>query len=607
MMTTDNGQLTTDNRRPRWLDRLHDWRTTHISDRLFIIILALLVGFFAAVAAFVLHSLINQISALLTGQVVSTGANWLYLVLPVIGIYLTSLFVRYIVRDDISHGITRILYAISSKQSRLKAHNTWSSVVASAVTIAFGGSVGAEAPIVLTGSAIGSNLGRLLRLDSRTLMLLIGCGAAGAIAGIFKAPIAGLVFTLEVLMIDLTMASLLPILVSCVTATCFTYIFSGDTTLFTFHIDSDWTVERVPATVLLGVFCGLVSLYFIRMMTATEGMFARFKDKPYIRLVIGGVMLSLLIFLFPSLYGEGYQSISLLLNGRTEADWNQILDGSLFYGHSEWLIAYLALVLLTKVFATSATNGAGGVGGTFAPSLFIGCFAGFLFSRVWNQQGFGVYVPEKNFALLGMAGVMSGVMHAPLTGIFLIAEITSGYNLFMPLMITSVCAYLTIIIFEPHSIYGMRLAKQGQLITHHTDHAVLTLMSLDSVVDHDYVAVDPDMELGQIVHKISRSHTSQLPVLDAAGTLLGEIDIRRIRHVVFRIELYHHFQASQLMSQPAAVLSDTQSMAEVMKTFDKTGADWLPVLDGDNHLKGYISRNRIYGTYRKMVHDMSQE
>ena len=606
-MTTDNGQLTTDNRRPRWLDRLHDWRTTHISDRLFIIILALLVGFFAAVAAFVLHSLINQISALLTGQVVSTGANWLYLVLPVIGIYLTSLFVRYIVRDDISHGITRILYAISSKQSRLKAHNTWSSVVASAITIAFGGSVGAEAPIVLTGSAIGSNLGRLLRLDSRTLMLLIGCGAAGAIAGIFKAPIAGLVFTLEVLMIDLTMASLLPILVSCVTATCFTYIFSGDTTLFTFHIDSDWTVERVPATVLLGVFCGLVSLYFIRMMTATEGMFARFNDKPYIRLVIGGVMLSLLIFLFPSLYGEGYQSISLLLNGRTEADWNQILDGSLFYGHSEWLIAYLALVLLTKVFATSATNGAGGVGGTFAPSLFIGCFAGFLFSRVWNQQGFGVYVPEKNFALLGMAGVMSGVMHAPLTGIFLIAEITSGYNLFMPLMITSVCAYLTIIIFEPHSIYGMRLAKQGQLITHHTDHAVLTLMSLDSVVDHDYVAVDPDMELGQIVHKISRSHTSQLPVLDAAGTLLGEIDIRRIRHVVFRIELYHHFQASQLMSQPAAVLSDTQSMAEVMKAFDKTGADWLPVLDGDNHLKGYISRNRIYGTYRKMVHDMSQE
>ncbi len=593
--------------RLKWLDRLHEWRTKHVSDRMFVIILALLVGFFAAVAAWVLHSLINQISALLTGQIDNTGANWLYLVLPVIGIYLTSLFVRYIVRDDISHGITRILYAISSKRSRLKAHNTWSSVVSSAITIAFGGSVGAEAPIVLTGSAIGSNLGRVLRLDSRTLMLLIGCGAAGAIAGIFKAPIAGLVFTLEVLMIDLTMASLLPILVSCVTATCFTYIFSGDNTLFTFHIDSDWNIQRVPATILLGVFCGLVSLYFIRTMTATEGMFARFKDKPYVRLAIGGVMLSLLIFLFPSLYGEGYGAISMLLNGRTEADWNQILDGSLFYGHSEWLIAYLALVLLTKVFATSATNGAGGVGGTFAPSLFIGCFAGFLFARVWNEHSIGVYVPEKNFALLGMAGVMSGVMHAPLTGIFLIAEITSGYNLFMPLMITSVCAYLTIIIFEPHSIYGMRLAKRGQLITHHTDHAVLTLMSLDSVIDHDYMAVDPDMELGQIVHKISRSHNSQLPVLDAGGTLLGEIDIRRIRHVVFRIELYHHFSASQLMTQPAAILQDSQSMKEVMKAFDKTGADWLPVLDSEKHLKGYISRQRIYGMYRKMVADMSQE
>ena len=590
-----------------WLNRLHEWRIKHVSDKMFIIVLALMVGFFSAVAAFILHSLINQISGLLTSQINDTKANWLYLVLPVVGIYLTSLFVRYVVRDDISHGITRILYAISSKKSRLKAHNMWSSVVSSAITIGFGGSVGAEAPIVLTGSAIGSNLGRVLKLDSRTLMLLMGCGAAGAIAGIFKAPIAGLVFTLEVLMIDLTMASLLPILVSCVTATCFTYIFSGDTTLFTFHIDSDWTVQRVPATVLLGVFCGLVSLYFIRTMTATESMFARFKNQPYVRLLIGGIMLSLLIFLFPSLYGEGYHAISLLLNGRTEADWNQILDGSLFYGHSELLIAYLALVLLTKVFATSATNGAGGVGGTFAPSLFIGCFAGFLFARVWNENGIGVYVPEKNFALLGMAGVMSGVMHAPLTGIFLIAEITSGYNLFMPLMITSVCAYLTINIFETHSIYGMRLAKQGQLITHHTDHAVLTLMSLDSVIDRDYMAVEPDMELGQIVHKISRSHNSQLPVLDPAGTLLGEIDIKRIRHVVFRMELYHHFRASQLMTQPAIKLYDTMSMKEVMEAFDKTGADWLPVLDSDNHMKGYVARQRVNEMYRKMVADMSQD
>lgn len=590
-----------------WFTRLNQWRKEHISEKMFVLILAFFVGLLSAVAAFILHWIINEIVYLLTSQFNADSSNWLYLVYPVVGIYLTSLFVRYVVKDNISHGITRILYAISSNKSRLKSHNTWSSVIASAITIGFGGSVGAEAPIVLTGSAIGSNLGRLFRMDSRTLMLLVGCGAAGAIAGIFKAPIAGLVFTLEVLMIDMTMTSLLPILVSCVTATCFTYIFSGDSALFTFHLDNDWTVERVPACVLLGVFCGLVSLYFIRTMTFAEGIFARFKDKPYVKLLIGGSVLSLLIFVFPSLYGEGYNSINLLLNGKTEADWNQILNNSLFSGNPNALIFYIAMVLLLKVFATSATNGGGGCGGTFAPSLFIGCFAGFLFSRLWNIYEIGVYVPEKNFALMGMAGVMSGVMHAPLTGIFLIAELTGGYSLFLPLMIVSVSSYLTINIFEPHSIYSSRLAKEGKLITHHTDNAVLTLMQLDSVIERDYLSVAPDMELGQIVHKISRSRNSVLPVLDAAGTLLGEVDITKIRHVVFRIELYHHFTASQLMQEPPAKLTDSMPMVRVMKAFDRTHADWLPVVDRDGRLIGYISRQRIYMQYRKMVADMSEE
>ena len=590
-----------------WIRRLHDWRVEHVSDRMFLIILALVVGFFAAVAAYTLHGIINLIVALLTSQFSKTSANWLYLVYPVIGIYLTSLFVRYIVRDDISHGITRILWAISSNKSRIKSHNTWSSVIASAITIGFGGSVGAEAPIVLTGSAFGSNLGKLFRMDRKVLMTLVGCGAAGAIAGIFKAPIAGLVFTLEVLLIDMTMSSLLPILVSCVTATCFTYIFSGDAALFTFHLDNEWTVQRIPACLLLGISCGLVSLYFIRTMGFAEGIFARYKDKPYVRLAIGGSMLSLLIFLLPSLFGEGYSSINLLLNGKTEADWNQILNNSLFAGQASMLIPYVALVLLTKVFATSATNGGGGCGGTFAPSLFIGCFTGFLFSRLWNMHEIGVYVPEKNFALMGMAGVMSGVMHAPLTGIFLIAELTGGYSLLLPLMIVSISSYLTIIIFEPHSIYGSRLAKEGRLLTHHTDHAVLTLMNLDSVIDRDYMAVEPDMELGQIVNKVSRSHSRVLPVLDGAGTLLGEVDIMHIRKVMFRIELYHHFTASQLMEEPVATLIETAPMTSVMKTFERTGAEWLPVVDMGNHLKGYISRQRLYTLYRKMVHDMSED
>ena len=600
-------ETTISDRRPEWLKRLHEWRVAHVSEKMFMIILALLIGFFAAVAAFSLHWIINQIVSLLTSSFDRTGANWLYLVYPVVGIYLTSLFVRYVVKDNISHGITRILYAISTNKSRLKSHNCWSSVIASAITIGFGGSVGAEAPIVLTGSAIGSNLGQIFHLDRKMLMTLVGCGAAGAIAGIFKAPIAGLVFTLEVLMIDMTMSALLPILVSCVTATCFTYIFSGDASLFTFHLDSEWSVQRIPACVLLGISCGLVSLYFIRMMGACENVFAKFKDHPHIKLAIGGTVLSLLIFLFPALYGEGYISINLLLNGRTEGDWNQILNNSLFSGQGSMLIPYIALVLFTKVMATSATNGGGGCGGTFAPSLFIGCFTGFLFSRLWNMNEIGIYIPEKNFSLLGMAGVMSGVMHAPLTGIFLIAELTGGYSMFMPLMIVSVCAYLTIIIFEPHSIYGSRLAKQGKLITHHTDHAVLTLMNLDSVIEKDYLSVTPDMELGQIVHKISRSHSTVIPVLDAGGMLLGEIDIMKIRNVVFRIELYHHFMASQLMTDPKARLSDTTPMVDVMRAFDRTGANWLPVLDSDNHLKGYISRQRIYTMYRKMVADMSED
>lgn len=589
------------------LERIILWRKQYITDRQFTLILSFLVGLFAAIAAFILHWLIEEIELLLTSKFDTNTFNWMYLVYPVIGIYLTSLFVRYIVKDEISHGITRILYAISSKRSRLKGHNCWSSVIASAITIGFGGSVGAEAPIVLTGSAIGSNLGKLFKMDNKTLMLLVGCGAAAAIAGIFKAPIAGLVFTLEVLMIDLTMASLLPILISSVTATCFTYIFTGSDPLFFFHLDNAWPVERVPANILLGIFGGFVSLYFIRTMTACESMFGKIKNRPMLKLLLGALILSPLIFLFPSLYGEGYGSINILLNGKTETEWETILHNSPFYGNSEMLLPYIGMVLLTKVFATSATNGGGGCGGTFAPSLFIGAFAGFFFARIWNIYEIGIYLPEKNFALLGMSAVMAGVMHAPLTGIFLIAEITGGYQMFIPLMIVSICAYLTIIIFEPHSIYGMRLARQGKLITHHTDRAVLTLMSLDSVIDKNYTAVSPELDLASLVHSISKSHNNILSVLDDAGNLLGEIDITKLRHIVFRTELYHHFKVKQLMSQPEATLTVNNTMEVVMKKFDQTDSSMLPVLDKENHLLGYISRTHMYAMYRKMVADLSED
>lgn len=599
---TDNG-----NTRPTMMDMVLEWRDKHITDRQMTIILALFIGFFASVAAFILHFIIKEIQVLLTAGFTTVTYNWLYLVFPVIGIFLTSLFVRYVVKDNISHGITRILYAISSKRSRLKPHNCWTSVIASAITIGFGGSVGAEAPIVLTGSSIGSNLGQLFKMDNKTLMLLVGCGAAAAIAGIFKAPIAGLVFTLEVLMVDLSMASLLPILVASVTATCFTYIFMGSDSLFSFHLDGEWIVERVPACILLGVSCGLVSLYFIRMMTSCEGVFARLKDHRYAKLLLGGLMLSSLIFIFPVLYGEGYSAINILLNSNTEADWNTLLNNSLFYGHGQLLIIFVALVVLTKVVATSATNGGGGCGGTFAPSLFVGAFSGFLFARIWNIQQLGLYVPEKNFTLLGMAGVMAGVMHAPLTGIFLIAEITNGYDLFIPLMIVSTCSVMTISVFEPHSIYAMRLARQGKLITHHTDKAALTLMSLDSVVENDYIAVTADMPLGKLVNVISKSHSSFIPVLDSAGCILGEVDITKIRHIMFRSELYTKFCVMQIMTPVPAKVGINDRMEEVMKKFEIKNTNYLPVVDVNNRLMGYISRSRVFSLYRKMVEDLSAE
>lgn len=583
------------------------WTSKRLTVRQITMLLAIAIGILASLAAYILHWLIEQIQFLLTAGFSRDSSNLLYLLFPVVGIYLTSLFVRYVVKDNISHGITRVLYAIATKQSQLKAHNTWSSVIASAITIGFGGSVGAEAPIVLTGSAIGSNLGRLFHLDRKTLMLLVGCGASAAIAGIFKAPIAGLVFTLEVLMVDLSMASLLPILISSVTATLLSYVLVGQSSLFDFQLDSAWQVDRVPACLLFGVFCAILSLYFIRMMTACEGVFEHLRNYRYTKLLLGGLILSTLIFFFPSLYGEGYNSIGIFLNGKTPADWDTVMEGSLFAGHDNLLIIYIIGVLLTKIVATSSTNGAGGCGGTFAPSLFVGAFGGFLFARVWNMYQIGVYLPEKNFTLLGMAGVMAGVMHAPLTGIFLIAEITGGYALFVPLLIVAVVSVLTTSIYVPHSIYALRLARQGKLLTHHTDQSVLTLMNLESVIEKDFHAVSPDMEMGKMVNILSQNPTSFLFVTDRGGHLLGKVDLVQIRNVVFRTELYHKFTVSQLMTDVGTKLVTGEPMSVVMKKFETTGADYLPVVDLNNKLQGYVARTHLFEMYRKVVADFSAE
>ena len=590
-----------------FLQNLLVWREKHIKDKQFVLILSFLVGIFTALAAYVLKFLVEYIKEFLTENFDTTGANWLYLVYPVVGIFVTGLFIRKIVRDDISHGVTKILYAISRKQSRIKKHNVWSSVCASAITIGFGGSVGAEAPIVLTGSAIGSNLGSMFRMDHKTLMLLVGCGAAGAVSGIFKAPIAGVVFTLEVLMMDLTMAFLLPLLITSVTAASVSYLLTGTEAMFQFHLDYPFSLDRIPYAIALGVFCGLVAWYFTRSMNWIENIFRRYRN-PYMKFLIGSAMLSVLIFLFPPLYGEGYDTISLLLNGTSNADWETVMNNSLFYGNARLLVLYLVLIILFKVFASSATNGGGGCGGIFAPSLFLGCIAGFVFSYVCNQFNIGnTYIPEKNFALMGMAGLMSGVMHAPLTGVFLIAELTGGYGLFLPLMIVSVCAYLTIIVFEPHSIYSMRLAKSGELITHHKDKAVLTLMNMESVIETDFLTVRPDMDLGQMVKTISQSGRNLFPVVDARKELIGVVVLDDIRNIIFRQELYHRYHVSDFMVVPQARIITTDSMEAVMEKFDSTNSWNLPVVDEDNKYIGCVSKSKVLSTYRQMMVDLSAE
>ena len=588
------------------IDSLINWREKYLSQRQFVLLLSFFVGIFTSILAYLLKQFISWIASLLTAGFDATGSNWLFLVYPVVGIFLTALFIKYVVNDDIGHGVTKILYAISRRQGHIRRHNCWSSVIASGITIGFGGSVGAESPIVLTGSAIGSNLGRLFKVDHKTLMLLIGCGASGAIAGIFKAPIAGVVFTLEVLMIDLTMASLLPLLVSSITALVMMYIFTGTSAAFSFTLDNAFAVERIPTSILLGIFCGLVSLYFTRAMNFCEDVFRKFSNM-YVKLLLGGSVLSVLIYVFPPLYGEGYGMISLLLEGTSMQDWQAVMNNSMFYGDQNMLLIYLGLIVLFKVFASSATNGGGGCGGIFAPCLFLGCISGFIFSRVWNINQLGVYVPEKNYALLGMAGVMSGVMHAPLTSIFLIAELTGGYNLFVPLMIVSLVSYLTIISFEPNSVYTTRLAKKGQLLTHHKDKAALTLMSLNSVVERHDTKISPDMKLGEMVLLISREKVNVFPVTDGTGHLLGIIELQKIRKVLFRQELYNVFTAGQLMEKPVACLTIDDPMQVVMDTIEKTGADTLPVVDRDALFIGFVSKAKLYAMYRQVMVDYSEE
>ncbi len=566
--------------------------------------LALVVGVVCGFAAQLLKFLIHYIALHLTSHFSATTANWLNLVYPVVGIIIVTLFIQYVVKDNVSHGVTKVLYAISRRKSRLKKKHCYASLVGSAITIGFGGSVGAEGPIVYTGAAIGSNIGQAFRLSPRILMLLVGCGAAAGIAGIFRAPIAGMLFTLEVLMIDLTGTTVMPLLIASISGATVAYVLEGYGAEFFFSQSEPFHTNRIPWTILLGILCGFVSLYFTRAMFMLEKWFGAFKSR-WIKITIGGVILAGLIFVFPPLYGEGYEAINTLLDGNTQG----ILDGTIFYGDriNPWSITlFVASLILTKVFATTATNAAGGVGGTFAPSLFVGAMTGFLFAYVFNLMDFGISLSQKNFTLMGMAGVMSGVMHAPLMAIFLTAEMTGGYNLFLPLLIVSTLSYMTILAFEPYSIYTMRLAEKGDLITHEKDRTVLTLLKIDNVIERDFIEVHPEQSLKEMVQVISQCNRNLYPVTDSQGMLKGIVLLDDIRNIMFRPDLYRKMHVSRFMAMPPARIEITDSMDKVMNTFDKTGAWNLPVVDQGKYV-GFVSKSKIFNSYRRVLKHYSDD
>lgn len=571
-----------------------------------LIILSFVVGISSGLAAVILESLVRAIHRGLTSWFDGSLDNFLYLVYPGIGMLLSLILLRFVIKDNIGHGVTKVLVAVSKNDSRIKPHNMWSSILTSSLTIGFGGSVGAEAPIVYTGAAIGSNFARYMGMSYRNMTILLGCGAAGAVAGIFKAPLAGVLFTLEILLFNISMTSMMPLLFSTVSATMVSYIFLGDALPFECTL-TPFRIVNVPFYVLLGFFCGLCSLYFLRTTLWLEDKLGKVKN-PYVKWAFCAGGLGLLIFLFPPLYGEGYDALGPLLNGQAISyDGDTILA---FMLHRPWLVpVFFALILILKVFSMTLTNAGGGVGGTFGPTLFVGAMAGFLLARVTNLllAGTEFTVPEQNFVLVGMAGLMAGVMQAPMTAIFLIAEISGGYELFIPLIITASIAFGTIRIFEKYSIYTKRIAKSGDLLTHDSDQAVLTLLKVTDLVERGFSPVQIDATLGELVQVISCSSRNIFPVIDSNRHFQGYVSLEDVRKDMFRPELYTKMHVFNFMKSSPAYVYEDEKMDSVMNKFESTDAWNLPVVKKDRTYIGFVSKSKIFSAYRDELKELSQD
>ena len=578
------------------------WRIKHVNDRQFMMFLSVIVGVSVGIAAIIIKNAVRIIEYLLTHGFTTDYQNYLYFIYPSIGLLLTVLFIKFVLKKRVGHGIPSVLHAISRTNGYMKVHNTYSSIITSALTVGFGGSVGLEGPTVATGGAIGSNIGRLLHLNYKKITLLLGCACAGAMAAIFKAPIAAVVFALEVIMLDLTMASIVPLLIASATAALTSYLFLGQTVLYNFEIREAFVIGDIHFYIILGIITGLVSVYFTRMYMYITSLFDRVKSWQ-IKLIIGGFTLGILIFLFPSLYGEGYEAINKALNGSS----SYLFENSLYYHLNDNLIFVLVLLLivaLLKVVATSITFGSGGIGGIFAPSLFMGSNLGLFFARFMNY--FDANISERNFALVGMAGLIAGVIHAPLTSIFLIAEITGGYELFMPLMIVATISYATVKFFEPNSVYTIQLAKRGELMTHHKDKAILSLMRIDKLIETDFKKVDYDASLGDLVELIKQSKRNVFPVLDKEGNLKGIVHLNNIRQQIFNPELYNEIYVKDIMHIPHNEVDPDDSMEAVAKQIQDSGHFNIPVVKNGKYI-GFVSRANVFSSYRRMLRYFSED
>ena len=568
-----------------------------------LLLLSLAVGVSSGLAAVVLLDAISWIKKGVDSLTAGSGFNWAYLVLPGVGMLLSLLLVKYLIKDNISHGVTKVLVAVSRNESRIRPHNMWSSMLTSALTIGLGGSVGAEAPIVYTGAAIGSNFARYMHCSYKHMTVLLGCGAAGAIAGIFKAPLAGVLFTMEILLFNISMSSMLPLLLSTMSATVVAYLLSGTIPPFQCTL-TPFVMGNAPYYVLLGIVGGFGSLYFLRTTLWLEDRLGAMKGS-YSRWLLCAVGLGLLIFLFPALYGEGYDVLGQLINGRSPQEYVGDTALSWMLGSGAGVVLFFALVFLFKVFAMTLTNAGGGVGGTFGPTLFEGAILGFVLARIVNLAGGSL--PEQNFALVGMAAMMSGVMQAPLTAIFLVAEISGGYQLLLPLIITSTISFGTMRIFERYSIYTKRIAQRGELLTHDSDQAVMTLLRTSDLVRDKYPKVSMDMTLRQVVSIISKDTAAVFAVVDASGRFQGMVDIDNARSFIFKTDLYDSMRVRDFVQDPPAYVYADEAVESVMRKFDSTQAWRLPVLSSDGLYLGFISRSRILSAYRDELKLISRD